>query len=278
MTVSNTQQKMSTKKIRKPNKFKEQKNSVNIRISRGEKKEALIDFRKRSIQESNHKKLKVTIINEDDRKLEELVQSRKLKLEELLSIKTKEQKCRSRKPAKHKAEPLGKVKITDKKPKRAPKNIAILSERRTARLLEKQREAEAMRIIDALNNKKITEAKKAQKKERVEQARLKSATISKNEEKRKTKFEDTEKKPANALARKSWRSLMNGRKNGHKNRQKNRIVEVREASKVPFGQYITKKGQEKNRYVRISNPAIRKVVVIDRTNDIKAFEKKEEDK
>lgn len=216
-------------------------------------------------------------MSEDERKTFEILLERKLKLSELLTVKNVENKSKSNKPAKIKAETLGEVKLQPRKPKRAPSKVWSLTEKGVERLLEKQRKREAVEMLEALNQKAIANAKRKEKEERVKEMRSKAIQLYRAEQERKEKFEEEPKKPANALPRKQWRLLLNGRKEGHKNRQKNRIVEVRKPSKVLYHEYTTKKGQLKNRYITINNPELRKIAVIDRTKILPKFEKQKEE-
>lgn len=273
--VLNTKQTMSTesKKERQPNKFKDKNRPKKIRIAKKEKKEFLLSYRRRKIQTSNHEKLKVVEMPEDTRKVNEILLERKLKLSELLTVKKEKPVKKSKKPAKHKAEQLGEVKITAKKPRRAPSKVWTMTERSKERLLEKQRKRKAVELIESLNKKAVAKAKKGERKPKIAQIRKKMAEIKAKEEQKKKNFEDLSQKTPGALPRKQWRMLMNGRKEGHKNRQKNRIIEVRKPAKILLSEYTTKKGQTKNRYISIANPELRKIVVVDRTSVLPKFEK-----
>lgn len=266
------------KKTRKPNPFKVKKEDTdagNIKLSKKEKLEMDLPKSKRKIQEAKLTIIKVSTLSKEDREMEEMLLERKLNLNEMLSVKKEQKTIRSKKPAKINCKEADNCTTKEKRQRKPAKSISILSKKRLERLLERQKEEEAIRLIQALDSKKAKQEKAESKKERVLAIQLKSKEIEKANEEKKAKEEKEDKKPLmpKGAQRKLIRSLMNGRRDGKKNRQKDRIMTLRTSGREFLETYTTKKGQEKNRYIHIPNPEIRKTVVLDKTKPLPVFDK-----
>ena len=265
---------MSTikKKIRKPNRFKKKKGEVlpeKIKVTRKEKLDISLPENKRKIQESTHCKVKVSTLKEEQRQTQEILLERKLTLSELLSTKKKTITHKSKNPAKITCYNSYEETEVQKKDRKPPKRICLLTERRAKFLNARQQNEEAARILQSLNNKRNKEEKAESKKSRVAETQAKSKEIDKAKEEKPEVIPFIPK----GMPRKTLRSILNGRKDGRKNRQKDRIMVLRTKDREFLETYTTKKGIEKKRYIYIPNPEVRKVVVLDKTKPLPVFEK-----
>jgi hypothetical protein len=263
------------KKQRKPNPFKSKKMDElegKIKPARGEKIEMKLPGNKRAIQKENLTVTSASTIKKEDRQLQELLLERPLTLKELIIVKKIQKTIVSKKPAKIKCEESEDVVIKERKPRKQTKGPKILSKKKLERMLNAQMKSEELESTKRLDIKKRKQEKAKAKKERVLTLQSKSKEIEKEKAKKQSDEPIIPVMPKGA-PRKFIRSAMNGRVNGRKNRQKNRIMTLRKSEREFLETYTTKKGKEKNRYVHIQNPEVRKVVVLDRTKPLPVFEK-----
>ena len=263
------------KKKRKPNPLKIKKEGADascLKLTRGEKLEMRLPESKRKIQESRVTKTKVSVISKEDREAKELMLERSLKLKEMLFIKKEEKTAKSKKPAKiicySEYEECEKT-LKNKREKKQIKPAKKLSEKKIERILAMKKWHEEIKETRSIAKKEAKKEKAMAKKERILQLQLKSKEINKAKEDKP----ETKQSMQKGAPRKMLRSIINGRKDGRKNRQKDRIMTLRTSGREFLETYKTKKGQEKNRYIYIQNPEVRKVVILDKTKDLPIFEK-----